>query len=195
MVPELPWIGQMAEACPLRCRHDDLETLKKNIAHSSFRNFAKEAYTSEEGYSIRVNPVTNKREMFIAGTRDLNQWALNIYDGLLHLNGLGMIQIFDPWRFEKQNKLGRIAALNAVDIVYGHSRGGAIAADMPLPECTQRVGLDAAMILSTNKNMINLNEGGSLNPTSLFDKYIGQTGKKNITIDYSPFSPHKVWKV
>lgn len=175
--------------------HDDLNTLKQTIAHPSFQCFAKSAYASKDGYSIRTNPVTKKKEMFIAGTRDIGQWALNAYDGLLHAYGFGDILIFNPWRFNKQNKLGQIAFNYGIDVVYGHSRGGAITADMPLPPCTQRVGLDAAMMLAANKNIINLNEGGGLNPLGLFDQYIGQTGRNNVTVDYSPYKPHRVWTI
>lgn len=185
----LPWMGQTS--CPM----DDLDTLLKTIADPNFQEFANTAYASEMGYSIRTNPNTGKKEMFVAGTRDLSQWALNIYDGLLHTYGLGQIQMLDPFKFKKQNELGQIATDNNVSVVYGHSRGGALVADMPLPMCTQRVGLDAAMMIAGNKNIVNLYEGGGKNPFGLFDEYIGQTGNQNITIDYSPWHPHKVWKV
>lgn len=177
------------------CLVDDLDTLRKTLSDSSFKDFAKSAYDSVQGYSIRINPMTKKKEMFVAGTRDLSQWALNAYDGMLHLYGWGDIQILDPFKFSKQNELGGIAVKNGVDIVYGHSRGGALVADMPLPRCTQRVGLDAAMMLAANKSIVNLNEGGGVNPLGLFDAYIGQSGNRNITMDYSPWHPHKVWKV
>lgn len=147
-----PWLGQLA------CPTDNLDTLLKTISSPLFQEFAKEAYSAPDGYSIRINPVTNKKEMFVAGTRDLSQWALNFYDGLLHMYGYGNIQILDIWRFRKQNELGQIATDNGVEVVYGHSRGGALVADMPLNQCTQRVGLDAAMMLAVNKNMVNLNE-------------------------------------
>lgn len=180
------WIGQ--------CQMDELETIKQTIGHISFKNFANEAYASELGYSIRNNPVTGKREMFVAGTRDLQQWALNIYDGMLHHYGFGSMQILDPWRYEKQNILGKIARNERVDIVYGHSRGAALAADMPLGGCIQRIGVNGAMRLAANKKMVNLYEGGGLNPLGLFDQYIAQTGENNHTFDLSPWSPHKVWE-
>ena len=191
----LPWIGNLSSHTATCSPRDELVTLKKTVAHPSFRHFAKAAYDAKDGYSIRVNPQTNKREMFIAGTRDLKQWVLNAFDSLLHVHGFGDIEILDPWRFKKQNELGKIAVNNNVEVVYGHSRGGAIAADMPLSECTQRVGLDAAMIMANNKDMINLNEGGGINPMGLFDAYIGQTGRNNVTVDYSTFTPHKVWSI
>lgn len=186
----LPWIAQTV--CPMM---DDLDTLSKTIADPSFKQFAKAAYDAEEGYSIRTNPSTGKKEMFVAGTRELAQWALNIYDGLLHQYGLGQIQILDPFKFKKQNELGQIATDNNVSVVFGHSRGGALVADMPLPTCTQRIGLDAAMMIAANKNIINLNEGGGYNPMGAFDAYIGQSGLQNVTIDHSPWTPHKVWSV
>lgn len=194
----LPWIGKLREnndtpmGCPLV---DDLDTLKRTLKHPSFKEFARMAYDAKDGYSIRTNPITNKKEMFVAGTRNLSQWALNAYDGLLNMNGLGNIQILDPYKFMKQNELGQIATANNVDILYGHSRGGALVADMPLPRCTQRIGLDAAMMIAGNKDIINLNEGGGWNPVGKFDEYIGQTGHQNITVDFSPWSPHKVWSV
>jgi len=187
------WIGEMKS---VKCKFpDDIDTIKRTIADVSFDRFVKAAYASKDGYSIRINPITNKREMLVAGTRSLSQWALNAYDGLLHKYGLGFIQILDPWRFQTQAKFSKIASLGEIDVIYGHSRGGAIVADMKLPPCTQRVGLDAAMMIAKNKNMVNLNEGGSLNPTAVFDQFIGQTGKHNVTVDYSPYYPHKVWNV
>lgn len=191
MPPTERWIGQLS------CinSHDDLNTLKRTIADPSFKNFAKKAYDSKDGYSIRTNPHTNKTEMFVAGARDLSQWAMNLYDGVLHQSDLGEIGVLNPWRLDKQNHLGRIAQDNYIDVVYGHSRGGALAADMPLSECTQRVGLDAAMMIAANKDIVNLSEGGGVNPLGLFDEYIGQTGQKNVTVDFSPWYPHKVWSV
>jgi hypothetical protein len=197
----LQWPGDYDRSNPKEkntskaCSLDDLDTLKRTVAHPLFKEFAKAAYAADEGYSIRINPDTKKKEMFVAGTRYISQWVLNVYDGLLHQLDLGDIQILDPFKFQKQNELGKIAETNDVDIVYGHSRGGALAADMPLPRCTQKIGLDAAMMLAANKEMLNLNEGGGINPFGLFDEYIGQTGKNNVTVDFSPWHPHKVWDV
>lgn len=182
--------------------HDSISTLKKHIKNPSFQHFAKEAYKAPDGYALRLNRDTGKTEMFVAGTRDRDQWLLNAWDAFMMspANYTGIhtgkeVEWLDPWRHEKQKMYGAIANDNNVDVIYGHSRGGALVADMPLHPCTQRVGLDAAMVLASNKKMLNLTEAGTCNPTGLFDAGIGKTGKKNVSVDYSYWNPHKVWFV
>lgn len=183
--------------------------LHKIIGKSDFDEFARNAYDSADGYSIRRNPVTGKKEMFIAGTRNAQQWGLNALDGITYtydkyfghkvkkmvdasvFEGFPVYQAImpdarylDPWRVDKEDYLAKVAKNNDVDVIYGHSRGGALLADMDVADDVDKIGLDAAMIIARNKEMINLNEGGQWgNPSSYFDLTLGLTGQKNETFD------------
>lgn len=178
---------------------DDLITLLKTISDPKFKDFAHQSYRSKHGYSLRINPSTKKKEMFVAGTRSTGQWILNMWDLFLYSKGIldptALTSKLDPIRKAKEKQLSKVASENNVDIIYGHSRGGALVADMPgLSPCIQRVGLDSAMLLARNKHMVNLNEGGT-GILGAFDAMIGTTGKHNVSIDYSPYKPHSVWRV
>ena len=149
--------------------------------------------------------------MFIAGTRTRGQWALNLLDLVTHEANKHIDEIseateipfnmvplgfrnLDPWRESKREYLERIAKENGVQVIYGHSRGGAILADMNTNPDVQKVGLDSAMIISENKDMLNLNEykRGSLNPYDYFDGLIGFGGKKNVTVNLGD-NMHHAW--
>ena len=104
-----------------------------------------------------------------------------------------LLQYLDIPRHRKSKTLARIARDNGVTVVYGHSRGGALADDMDLPMNVQKIGLDAAKIISNDTEGVNIYEGGGLNPLGWFDEIIGLTGKNNIHYDGSPLSPHKAW--
>lgn len=167
--------------------YDTIETLKETISDPRFHEFAIEANMAKEGYSLRINPATGKKEMFVTGSRTISDWLLNVMDSaFLDL---------DKWRYYYQRKLSRIAIRNQVDIVYGHSRGGAIVADMRLPKRIQKVGLSAAMIIAKNKNLVNLNEGGTNNTLSEIDTFLGCSGRNNISVDFSPSYPHRPWNI
>jgi len=45
-----------------------------------FDSFAEEAYKSKDGYAIRESPFTGETEMFIAGTRNVSDFASNFLD-------------------------------------------------------------------------------------------------------------------
>lgn len=168
--------------------HDSLNTLFNTINSESFKIFAHFAYKNPEGVAFRTNPDTGKKEMFVAGTRSSKDWSSNITEYIGNYRD-GM------WRTLKQEELAERALKEKVEIVYGHSRGGALVADMQIPSRIQKVGLDAAMILAVNKDMLNLTESGTGAMFSSFDKAIGQTGKYNVSIDYSPYHYHKVWRM
>lgn len=196
----------------------DLNYFSADLRDPSFGIFAKDAYKSEKGYAIRINPNTGEKEMFIAGTRHGSQWGLNILDSITygadkfinsiynaevapelglpesHMKMLGRL---DVWREQKQRDFERIAYEQGVDVIYGHSRGGAMAADLNMYKGkkikAKRIGLDAAMLLANKTHTLNLNEGGGWNPLGLFDEAIGITGQRNVTFDLSTWQPHQVW--
>jgi hypothetical protein len=180
--------------------HNDT-LIDKTLADPDFEEFSKRAYTSKRGYAIRVNPRTGQKEMFIAGTRSTGQHILNVWDGVLygiqgafgdhldeawqHETGLPQwtrpdITWFDPFRKYKTDQFEQIAQREGVDVIYGHSRGGAIVSDMRVDDHVVKVGLDSAMIIAENKDMVNYNEWGTT-PSGVFDGFIGISGHDNRT--------------
>lgn len=162
--------------------YDNIDTLKQTISDPLFGEFARGA--REFGYNVRTNAATGKKEMFIAGTRTLFDWMLNVLDATFPQ--------LDTWRLSHQRKLSKIALKNRVEVIYGYSRGGALLADMKLPRRIQKVGLSAAMIIATNKSMINLNEGGG--KFGSFDYFLGFSGLYNVHVNFSPSVFHCPWK-
>lgn len=210
----------------------DIDRIGMAIQDPLFKQFAQDAYDSEEGYAIRTNPYTGEKEMFVAGTRNIPQWGLNVLDSALYggdkllpgvadkvvnegvrgfvskLGPIGeavaehapqismprftVLEHLDTARQSKQSYLSNIAKANGVKVIYGHSRGGAMAADMKVPGA-QKVGLDSAMLLAHNTNMLNLNEAGTGGLGSVFDAAIGVTGKANTPYDSNPGKIHWVY--
>ena len=161
-----------------------IDSAKISIDNPDFDLFAKEAYAAEDGYAIRFNSNGHK-EMFIAGTRNTGDWFNNAKDSLIqdvykrsyeHVD-LGFL---DRDRRRKSEMYERLVRNHDVDIVYGHSRGGAIVADMDVPQHVQKIGLDAAMVIAYNKDMVNFKQGGV---KGTFDTVIGSTGRHNIKYD------------
>lgn len=189
-----PWVGSIGFKASMKSsvENRNFEVAYKILDDPSFHDFAKEAYESEGGYAIRVNEMTGEKEMFVAGTRKASQWVLNFWDAYNYLSGSNM-KAFNIWRTGKISELENVARANDIDVIYGHSRGGALVADMDLPETVTKVGLDAAMVLTDNKDMINFNEGGAGNRGGWFDKMIGFGGENNVTMDTSPDKFHNVW--
>jgi len=183
------------------------------VSPNNFGEFVHQAYGSEHGYAIRVNPVTGEKEMMVAGSKSIGDWILNAYDtglygadklldvilegsedvltgGLYHKDPhVKLFSRADRVRAEYTKQLERVARAHGVDVIYGHSRGGAIVADMDIP--ATKVGIDAAMLIANNTSELNLTEAGSL--IGLFDTVIGLTGEENEHIDLGNHI-HKIWK-
>lgn len=179
----------------------DLYSMVDRLNDPTFNEFANVAYASKEGYAIRTNPTTGETEMFIAGTRNGYDWISNMLEVRPPKTKYFERNVFahladgeeayighhaTPWRKEAQEHYALIAMENNVDIVYGHSRGGAIVADMELPDNVEKIGLDAAMVIADNKDMLNYYEAGPGQGgkglewiKSRFDAGIGLSGKKN----------------
>ncbi len=190
--------------------------IKHTIGHPSFNEFANEAYASERGYAIRKNPVTGQNEMFIPGTRNGQDWISNsmeirpvggkYYAAHMFADLADSEKFHDaadhhatPWREEAQRYYSDIAHANQVDVIYGHSRGGAIVADMETDPGVQKVGLDAAMVIADNKDMLNYYEAGEGSGRnawswlkSRFDAGIGISGKNNKHMNLSK-KMHHAW--
>lgn len=151
----------------------------QNINDPAFNDFASKAYSNPKGYSFRYNPRTNKNEMFVAGTRIGSEWA----------NNAGEMFMRRPWvtpsRRDQKKYLDKLAKKKQVDVVYGHSRGGAVVSDMEGD--FDRVGLSAAMAIAKDKNMKNFHTG------SRFDKMIGVRGRNNIRTNVAGKNVHRPW--
>lgn len=197
-------------------KHSDAEfrqSLKDDtIGHDKFGDFVDASYDSPDGYAIRYNPVTGEKEMMVAGTRSGAQWGLNALDTVLygadkvidkslelaeeavtdglwhHDHHTHFFGKYDVWREKKTKFYEKIAKKNGVEVLYGHSRGGAIVADMQHP--AKKVGLDSAMLIANNTSMLNFKEGGLY---GAFDSVIGLTGEDNEQMDLG-WKMHAVWK-
>lgn len=208
-----PYAEQIAKAKISFVNAQDYDSVKTTLNDPSFNDFANSAYTAERGYAIRVNPITGQKEMFIAGTRTAQDWASNLLElspkgtELIGRNVINFgIDLEDtwgsghatPWRKRAQHEYENIVTDEHVDVIYGHSRGGAIVADMQVSDDIQKVGLDAAMIIADNKDMVNYYEAGEESGRgwtwvkSRFDAGIGLTGKDNIHMNLSK-KFHHVW--
>nr|P0DOK3.1 RecName: Full=Viral protein 1; Short=VP1 [Chaetoceros setoense DNA virus] len=110
-------------------------------------------------------------------------------------------RIATPWRAKAQEFYSQVVVDEEVDVVYGHSRGGAIVADMQLPAAVTKIGLDSAMILADNKGMINFYQGGrGFDPghpiawfKSQVDMALGSTGENNIHLEVEGMHTHELW--
>lgn len=205
---EVHWSNRSKFLHDVEHHEAEKEELKHVLGTADFSGFADEAYRNRTGYAIRNNPLTGQKEMFVAGTRTPSDWALNALDlGIsvlekpslfipkvagerwVHaLESTGVTKVFrylDPVRVRQKKKLERIAKAEGVEVIYGHSRGGAIVADMQTS--ATKVGLDAAMMIASNKEMLNLQE------TQLFDKAIGFGGEMNEEFDLGP-KFHRSWE-
>lgn len=193
---------------------------KANIRDPSFGSFAKRGQTSKDGYAIRINPKSGKKEMYIAGSRNVGDVAsdfidLGLYQGEKLLGdvmdasvmqmygelatsvtgtpipgivawyafGRPSITHYDFWRKKAERKYAKIAKEEGVDTIYGYSRGGAILADMDF--AGEKVGLDSAMVIAENEDMMNLREDINTSGwTGAFDMGLGIGGHDNISVDY-----------
>lgn len=183
------------------------------LAHHSFNNDSlpfhasslasgfDAAYKEKDGYYIRVDPDTQKKIMYVAGSRSTGDWSRNAFDVfamginkaerkyLAKKNGEIPIDFlkFDFTRNKKVQMLDSVARREGVDIAIGHSRGAALVGDMQYPN--QKIGMDGAMVINRDKTMPNYIEGGF---PGIFDEIIASSGKNNFYADQGSVF-HKVW--
>lgn len=155
-----------------------------------------DAYASPEGYSIKVNPITGKKEMFVRGTARKGEWIQNALEaiprkayGFIPVGGASGVSM--KIRREYAKKLDAVAEKEGVSVVYGHSRGAAVVSDMKHP--SEKVGVDGAMLLARRgkRDFVNYRQA------QVFDKLIGIGEKKKIVkkATWKPWSKkyHKVY--
>lgn len=146
------------------------------IQQSDLHTFKKDAYESSTGYSIRVNPHTGYKEMFIAGSSDVQDWVSNAVEGLEHVGigtHIGFLSEHEKIKFAE--RLQDIATQENVDVVYGHSRGVSIMSYMESDDQI-RIGLDGASVIGARSHYVNLDG------TSFFDRVISAGHKENIVL-------------
>lgn len=148
----------------------------------------------DTGLAYRINPLTGEKEMFVAGSQGLVDWVFNFSNAVSY----GFEKSFGPYldyqwkrrripfrrprldainrdRYRQQHGIARMAKKHNVDVMYGHSRAGALVADSPFDG--EKYGLDAAMILAKNTGMKNYRRPG------VFDAILGISGTKNEVVD------------
>ncbi len=180
--------------------HHDLSFQEVTQSDPSFNDFAQEAYSSPRGYAIRRNPITGETEMFVAGTRSIGDHASNFIDGANRLvedeaerlwkrTGLpGQLMPHETlWRRNAVKHYNKVATEQHVDVVYGHSRGGALVSDMTVGPDVAKVGLSAATIIARNKDIWNTTS------PDLFSRGIGLTGTNNTVMDIPDSNWHQTW--
>lgn len=171
---------------------------KQYLSDAKVSEFMNAAYESPDGYSIRVNPLTGKKEMFIAGTRSrggdfaIRDWLQNAAEGIHHAPLLeeGVDSFFGEGTFEGLDVIGswseaqrdkgsarysEIAKDNGVEVVYGHSRGAAVMSGMKGGFI--KVGLDGASAIGHDDEYVNI-----VQRWGLFDRAIGLGHKGNIGV-------------
>lgn len=145
------------------------------IEQSDLAGFKKDAYASNTGYSIRVNPHTGYKEMFIAGSDDIQDWVSNVVEGLSHIGMSTQAgDLSEAGKIKFANHLQSIAEKEGVDVVYGHSRGVSIMSYMEAGH--MRIGLDGASVIGARSHYVNLDG------TSLFDRMISAGHKENVVL-------------
>lgn len=148
---------------------------KSYIKKSELNDLWAAAYASPAGMAKRVNPVTGKKELFIAGTRSDVNWAQNIAEtAYIKAGELGdaieehvpmadknkakllkgfMQTVLYPGGVSKQLSASEGGEMNEmiqdedIDVVYGHSRGASYFSF--IDDDVVKVGLDGAEILTS----------------------------------------------
>lgn len=171
--------------------------LRRTVRKPSFGSFASKAYKAKDGYALRTNRKTGKKEMFVRGTtfkRGGVEWLQNVAESpLSSLGGLGGAISGDVSRHirGKYSKfLSGVAKKEGVDVIYGHSRGAAVVEDMRVPGAS-KYGLDGATILNRRSTITNYRQ------RQFFDAGIGLNNRA--TIKENRWTPiykkryHRVW--
>lgn len=159
----------------------DQQYWKGFIKDSQLGTFKDQAYANEDGLAIRINPVTGKKELFVAGTRTGKEWLQNVVEGAGHAMP-GVLGVSHATRYSELQRqdyadwIDQIVELEDIEVVYGHSRGAATMSEMHSE--VQYIGVDGASFIGHHKDYINLqNTGvGGLG----FDKLIGAGHKGNV---------------
>lgn len=138
--------------------------------NSELTAFKESAYKSPGGYSIRTNPWTGYKELFIAGTRGGKDWLQNVAEGSAIVVANVYSDVSDSFTQIYVEQLEQVIKDNDIEVVYGHSRGAAIMSKLQSPNLI-KVGLDAATIIGDSDDYLNISQ--TVSPSGLFDNLIG----------------------
>jgi hypothetical protein len=122
------------------------------------------AYDNPNGYAVGY--VKDAKILFIAGSRNIQDWTLNTIGLMPKTSPLKMIERITTKKTKK--KFERLYQVHQPHVVVGHSRGGLFVAEMSIPNF-QKLGLNAALRLTGKENrrtMMNIHQ------QHLFDKFI-----------------------
>ena len=166
-------------------KHGDPEYWANYFEQSQLNAFKNEAYERKEGYSVRTNPFTGNKELFIAGTRSGREWLQNIVEGAEHAG----LPSAAGWLSERSkrhyaDRLEEIIEREGITVVYGHSRGAAIMSLISSPGIT-KVGIDGASFIGDKESYLNIIQSRSV--AGLGDNLIAVGHHNNIRLKQRAF--------
>lgn len=193
-------------------KHGDGQYWSEYLDQAKLSEFSQAAYEDSKGYSIRYNPVTGYKELFIAGSRPINtgrgilDWVQNATEGIAHTGeivgealqqipderfqefgegldrGIEFLDVSERYRDKFSDLLDKIVEEEGIQVVYGHSRGAAIMSGMK--SNVKKIGLDGASFIGHEDDYINLIQApGSNYGLGAFDNLIAVGhGKNNIRL-------------
>lgn len=149
------------------------------------------AYESPSGYSVLKNPISDENEVFVRGTKYGGEWLQNALEALPSVAGAAFpsLGLAASGSYRKRGafakKVETARKKTNAKVVYGHSRGAAVVADMT--SSAKKVGVDGAMLLApkSRRDFVNYRQ------SQWFDWLIsrGETRKRVV-----PRSSWKPWK-
>lgn len=146
---------------------------------SELNAFKESAYNAPGGYSIRTNPYTGHKELFIRGTVSMSDWIQNVADGS-HLIGQEKVSaVSHDFTQQWVDELEQVIADNGIEVVYGHSRGAAVMSAIKSPNVI-KIGIDGATAIGEKGDYLNISQ--SLSPSGLFDNLIGMGHSNTIRL-------------
>lgn len=149
------------------------------------------AYASPDGYSVLKNPISDENEMFVRGTKYGGEWLQNALEAVPRplsaaLPAVGFASSGSRrFRSRYAKKLDYARSATNSRVVYGHSRGAALVADMT--SGPKKVGVDGAMLLADRgkRGFTNYRQD------QWFDRAIGYGGKNNVVRRGTSWKPWK----
>lgn len=170
---------------------------KEFFVNSGVDHGVAQSYKNPDGVYIRTNPETGYKEMFVRGTTFKHfgyEWFQNTTEGAMRLfekaanfmnvnehNVKSAEHLVNNIRDNYSDYVEHLAESNNVDVIYGHSRGGAVISKLD-GEKYKLIGLDAATAIGyENSDLLNIRAN------QIFDKGIGLGHKNEVVVKGVPF--------